>query len=535
MFQMNGYLIALVVFLAWIALVAIAKKKGWLERQSMSLWGPIIMWRTRKGRELIERLSSAKRLWTFYGRASLWICAGAMVTMMVLLLWQATIVPRIERAPSPELLLGVPGINPVIPVGYGILGLAVALVVHEFAHGIMTRRGDMNIKSLGLLFMVFPIGAFVEPDQKQLEATTRERRSKMFAAGPASNLVLALITLGIFSGVMMSAVVPTHDGALVVGVVPDSPVDRAGITPYSVISSVGGLAISSPDELEDREADPGSTVSVIYHFGGELTTAENVVDGMVVAYAVDGFAADNAGLEAGMVLVSLDDVTILNVDSLRGVMEDTVAGQALNITAMRLDDVSGEYVVAEDISEVQLSDKGEYFAEFYPDENDPSYYGRGFLCAGFLMLGADCRDPEYYASTLAHPFSDDRSIGDFSMSWLRLIALPFLELAPLRSPVTDLYQPAGAFDWMPDSAFWMLTNAVYWIFWLNLMLGLTNVLPAVPLDGGYIFRDGMDYLLTKVNRHSTKEDRERLVGSLTMALALLVLSLILWQLIGPRF
>ena len=535
MFQMNGYLIALVIFLAWMALVITAKKRSWLEKRSMTLWGPIIMWRTRKGREFIEKLSSAKRLWTFFGKASLWICAGAMVTMMVLLLWQATIVPQIEKAPSPELILGVPGINPVIPVGYGILGLAVAMIAHEFAHGIMTRRGNMNIKSLGLLFLVFPIGAFVEPDEKQLETTTREKRSKVFAAGPASNLILALVTLGIFSGIMMAAAVPTHDGALVVGVVPDSPVDRAGITSYSVISSVGGLAIYSPDDLEEREADPGSMVSVSYHFGGELATAEDIVDGLVVAYAAEGYAADNAGLQAGMVLVSLNGTTILNIGSLRDVMDGTVAGQTVNVTVMRLDDASGTYIVAEEVSEIQLSDKGEYYADFYPDENEPSYYGKGFLCAGFLMLGADCRDPDYYAATLAHPFSGDRSIGDFSMSWLRLIALPFLELAPLRSPVTDLYQPAGAFDWMPDGAFWMLTNAVYWIFWLNLMLGLTNVLPAVPLDGGYLFRDGMDYLLTKVKRNSTREEREKLVGSLTMALALLVLSLILWQLIGPRF
>jgi membrane-associated protease RseP (regulator of RpoE activity) len=533
MFQMNGYLIALIIFLAWIALVMIAKRMNWLEKRSMSLFGPIIMWRTRKGREFIERLSSAARLWTFFGKASLWICAGAMVTMMVLLLWEATIVSQVEKAPSPELILGVPGINPIIPVGYGILGLAVAMVAHEFAHGIMTRRGNMNIKSLGLLFLVFPIGAFVEPDEKQLETTTRAKRSKVFAAGPASNLILALVTLGIFSGVLMASVVPSHEGTLVQGVVPDSPVDIAGITSYSVIHSVGGEAISSPEDMEDREATPGSLVSVGYRFGGEATTVD-VVDGLVVSYTVKGYAADEAGLDAGMVLVSLNDVTVLNIGSLRDIMGDTTAGQTVNVTVMRFDEFLDGFVVADDVSQIQLYDKGEFYAEFYPAENDPSYYGTGFLCAGFLMLGAECKESDYIASGLANPFRGDESVGDFSMSWLRLIALPFLELAPLRSPVTDLYEPSGSLDWMPDSAFWMLTNAVYWIFWLNLMLGLTNVLPAVPLDGGYLFRDGMDFLLTKVKRRSTKEERERIVGSITMALALLVLSLILWQLVGPR-
>jgi membrane-associated protease RseP (regulator of RpoE activity) len=83
--------------------------------------------------------------------------------------------------------------------------------------------------------------------------------------------------------------------------------------------------------------------------------------------------------------------------------------------------------------------------------------------------------------------------------------------------------------------FWLLTNSLYWIFWLNLMIGLTNVLPAVPLDGGYIFRDGLDYLIDRKGTKYTKEKRDQLVGSISIALALTVLALILWQLVGPAF
>ena len=531
---MNGYLIALVVFLVWMALVLLARKKGWLERYSMSLWGPIIMWRTRKGRELINRIATYERVWTYFGKASLWICAGAMATMMVLLLWQATIVPRIEKAPSPELILGVPGINPVIPVGYGILGLAVAMIVHEFSHGIMTRLGKMEITSLGLLFLVFPIGAFVEPDNKQLEGTTRGKRSKVFAAGPASNILFALVTLGLFSGVMMSAAVPVDDGALVVGVVEGSPASMAGLAPYTVVTVVDGEVMDGSDAIEERIAAPGAEVSVTYRLGGEEVVATNVTDGLAVAYVVKGYGADEAGLETGMVVISLDDEAVTNIDALRGIMEGTTSGQVVNVTVMSYDDDADAFVIDPDVASIQLSDKHEFYERFYPDENDPSYASQGYLGAGFLMLGLDVREPDHYANLLANPFSGDRSIGDFSMSWLRLIALPFLDLAPLRSPVTDLYEPGGSLAWMPDGAFWILTNSLYWIFWINLMLGLTNVLPAVPLDGGYIFRDGMDYALTKVNKDSTKEQRDRTTSSVTMFLALLVLFLIMWQLIGPR-
>ena len=531
---MNGYLIALIVFIAWVSLVLLAHKKGWLQRHSMNLWGPIIMWRTRKGRELIDRVAGRRLLWTVFGKASLWICAGAMLTMMLLLLWQATIVPRLETAPSPKLIVGIPGINPVIPVGYGIVGLAVALVVHEFAHGVMTRWGKMDITSIGLLFLVFPIGAFVEPDNKQLEVTTREKRSKVFAAGPASNIIVAIITLSLFSGVMMSGVTATDDGALVTGVVEGSPANLAGLTSYSMVTSVGGVPVSSLEAFEERVSDPGALVDITYLHGGEEEVAAEVVDGVVVAYTVRDYAAAEAGLEPGMVLVSLNGTEITTRDVLSDAMAETTAGQVVDVVVMEYDDATETFVISESITEVELSDKYAFYEEFYPDENEPSYADVGYLGAGFIMLGVDVREPEYYANMLANPFSGDRTLDDFSMSWLRLIALPFLELAPLRSPVTDLYEPTGGLDWMPDDAFWLLTNSLYWIFWLNLMLGLTNVLPAVPLDGGYIFRDGMDFILVKLRRGSSKEERDKMVGSITLFLALLVLTLILWQLIGPR-
>jgi membrane-associated protease RseP (regulator of RpoE activity) len=86
---------------------------------------------------------------------------------------------------------------------------------------------------------------------------------------------------------------------------------------------------------------------------------------------------------------------------------------------------------------------------------------------------------------------------------------------------------------MPDSLFWLLTNALYWIFWINLMLGLTNVLPAVPLDGGYLFRDSLDYVVEKLKKGYSKEQRDKVVASVTLAFALGVLFLIVWQLVGP--
>lgn len=531
---MNGYLIALVILSAWVAAVYFLNRSKWFERHGMSLMGPMVMWKTRKGREFIDRVALMKRLWTFYGRLSLWICAGAMITIMVLLLWEATIVSQVEKAPSPELILGIPGINPVIPLWYGILGLVVAIVVHELSHGILTRLGGMKIVSLGVLFFVFPVGAFVEPDEGQLQSASRRKRAKVFAAGPASNLILAMVILGLFSGVMMSSVEPVHDGALATGIVEGSPAYYADIPQTSVLVSVGGYDVASAEEVDDLSGlDPGTGITVDYYYEGQLTSAENVVYGMVVSYAVEGYAAGDGGLEAGMVLVSLNGTTIRNLEDLRDAMSLTVADQTVPVSVMTYDESSDAFVSDSAVTNLTLSDKHDFYSEYYPDENEGSFQGVGYLGAGFLPMGLNLRDADYYSSLLANPFEGDKTIDEFSMSWLRLIALPFLDLAPIRSPVTDIYEPSGGLSWMPEGAFWVLANSLYWIFWLNLMIGLTNVLPAVPLDGGYLFRDAFDYIISKVRSGYTKEQRDKVVGSITLAFALMVLFLILWQLVGP--
>mgnify|MGYP001765325051 CR=1 FL=1 len=530
---MNGYLIALIVFVAWIALIYALHKSKWLERHNMSLYGPMIMWKTTKGKDFIDRLASRKTFWKLYGMASLWICAVAMGLITLLLLWEATIVPQIEEAPAPELILGIPGLNPVIPLGYGILGLVIAIVVHEMSHGVMTRLGGMKVMSMGVVFLVFPAGAFVEPDEHELRSTTRAKRSKVYAAGPASNILLSLIILGLFSGVMMSSVEPVHDGALTTGVVAGSPAEIAGISPTSVVVSIGGSVIASASDFEDRTASsPGTNVTVEYYFKGELRSAE-VMDGVVVAYVAEGFAAYEGGIRTGMVLVSVDGSTIDSTEALSEEMLGKHAGQTVTVVVMSYSDSAGAFVVDTSITVLTLSDKWDYYEEYDPDNNDPSYQGIGYLGGGFLSMGLRTADADYYSAVLSRPFEGDSDLSDFSNSWLRLIALPFLDLAPLRSPVTDLYEPSGWFAWMPDSAFWLLTNSFYWIFWLNLMIGLTNVLPAVPLDGGYLFRDAFDYLVDRKGTKYTKEKREQLVGTISIAFALLILALILWQLVGP--
>jgi membrane-associated protease RseP (regulator of RpoE activity) len=67
-----------------------------------------------------------------------------------------------------------------------------------------------------------------------------------------------------------------------------------------------------------------------------------------------------------------------------------------------------------------------------------------------------------------------------------------------------------------------------------MMLGVTNTLPAVPLDGGYIFKDTLSGLIRRIRPGMDEKKVDNFVRGISLGLALIILFLILWTLIGPR-
>ncbi len=423
----------------WVALYALDRRKL-LEKHSLSLAGPILMWKTQKGRDLIDRIARPKRFWRFFGDLSLVLVAVTMVGTTALLVWEATLVQSAAvraNPPSLNLLLGLPVVNPLIPFGYGVFGLAVAIILHEFSHGILSRVAGIKIRSLGGVFVIVPIGAFVEPDEDELRAMPRRERARLYAAGPATNIVLALLFAFIFSGVMMGSVVPVHDG---VGIVAfsgeNSPAMLANVTQYSIITSVNDTDVHTYAEFQAAMARvrPNETIN--------LTTYDN------------------------------------------GVTRD-------------------------------------YQITTIADPEDPSRPLIG-------IFGIDV-STDYY-----HPLTNPDRFGGVPYAILSYISLPFQGRAPIQDPAIRFYQVTGPWAAVPAPLFWLLANTFYWLFWLNAMLGATNALPAVPLDGGYIFKDMLEGLVTRVKRGIAAEARDRIVKQVTYLFALFILALILWQMIGPR-
>ena len=444
-----GWYLFAAFLLAWVTGVRWADNEGYIEKYNMDLvWGrSFLMWRTDWGKNFIEKVSKNKPFWRRVG--DVWVVTVflIMIFMFLLLLWQATLAWQIPKssAVSPKMMIGLPGLNPVIPLWYGILALVIAMVVHEFSHGILSRVADVKVKALGLLMFIFPVGAFVEPDEEEMKNMKKWERMRLYAAGPGSNMVIAIIFSFLFSSVMVESLEPSNEGVL--------------------------------------------SASVVIDYGGA-----------------------EAGLEPWMLITEVNEQTVTNAEEFSNIMNETYAGQIVNVSVLNKGNP--------ETYQVTLSDKGSYYLKYYPDSYESWMSGKGFM--GIAVV-----DPGLVTDSLANPGSNGGTM-------LQYITLPFQKLQPFPEHFTALFEPTGLTGVIPDNLFWILANAFYWIFWLNLMVGLTNALPAVPLDGGFIFADGVTGVLDKFKSGMSQARKEGIVDNLVGFLAFSVLFLIVWQLIGPR-
>ncbi len=530
---MNGYIIALALILGFPLIAYILQKKGILQRYNMELYGPFIMWKTKKGREFIDRSARKReRFWERYADFSLGVIFFFMVFSTLLLIWVAMLASRIpaSKAPSPQMMLGIPGINPIIPLWYGILGLAVAIIFHEFSHGILSRVAKVTIKSLGLLFFIVPVGAFVEPDDEEVNRLPRRKRMRMYAVGPSANIFLAIIFAFLFIGAA-SQIQPIHDGIVVYGVYPDSPASDV-LTPGEEIISINGTEISSPEELLDFPFPPANKSVSVMVFDGHEAKNISITSGLIIVDVTEGYAAANSGIKEGMMISSLNGSLIHNYSEFLRALSHIKPGQTVSISLYERNE-NGVYVHSQ-INHITFTteDKYSYYAKYLPSLNREEYRGKAIMGVSVREFGLYPVDPEYIPRTLAHPFWGVHNMDDFVSSSLRYLSLPVTGIMGIADKTSGLYT-YGALNFLGPSGFWVLANTLYWIFWLNLMVGITNALPAIPLDGGFIFRDAVSWIIEKIRRIE-KEKADRIAGSISTATAFFILFLILWQIIAPR-
>ncbi|MDO8740947.1 MAG: site-2 protease family protein [Candidatus Woesearchaeota archaeon] len=162
----------------------------------------MIMYRTSFGLKFMNSVAKKRRNlvqflgYTFIGLAFLGMVYISVAIIVVIIMF--LIKPAAVDTGFVLVLPGtsIPGIG-YLSFWYWIISIFILAIVHEFAHGIVARAHDLDLKSSGFAFLAIflPVipAAFVEPDEKKLVKRKDIVQYSVFAAGPMANIILAFI------------------------------------------------------------------------------------------------------------------------------------------------------------------------------------------------------------------------------------------------------------------------------------------------------------------------------------------------------
>jgi membrane-associated protease RseP (regulator of RpoE activity) len=207
----------------------------------------VLMRRTKRFTDLLDRIAKlSPRVWRFVGTVAVVVCFFAMaygtylIGQTAYLVYQGVIdQPGLQIAlpiPSSQMSVGPGFIG--IPFWFWIVVIAVILIPHETFHGIISRAHNIRLKNVGLMLMAIIPGAFVEPDEKQLNKSRLMPKLRVFAAGTFINFAIGLSILFIVQSALWA---PNVSGLLVTSVNQTSPAGIAGITSGTIIETIDGV------------------------------------------------------------------------------------------------------------------------------------------------------------------------------------------------------------------------------------------------------------------------------------------------------
>jgi membrane-associated protease RseP (regulator of RpoE activity) len=237
----------------------------------------LILIHTPFGLELFDKVAKW-RIARFYARFNTYLMP-AITALAIFLIVGALLVMFANaqaregvRGVGPAANLLIPGLNPFLPITYGLAALVITIIIHEAGHGIVARVYNIRVDSTGLvLFLGIPIGAFVNIERDELNRATLKQKSAVLTAGPLNNMILAGACL-IAMYFVVSTLTPLPPdpnapqfGVMVVSVNDGSLAQAMGMEAESVIQYVAGQQITSLDDLsESLRRNLGSTVEITW-------------------------------------------------------------------------------------------------------------------------------------------------------------------------------------------------------------------------------------------------------------------------------
>ncbi|MFZ2095651.1 MAG: M50 family metallopeptidase [Anaerolineales bacterium] len=172
-----------------------------------------------------------------------------------------------------------------------VIALGALIFIHEFGHFIVCKILHIEVEEFGFgyppraltLFEAggtkftlnwLPFGGFVRPKGEQdpdipggMAAANPWKRIAVLLAGPIMNLALAMVLFITIYGII--GLLPDRNRVQLVGIVPNSPADAAGLQSGDILVSVNGVPIHNLDAVKPIiMTNPGKPIDFVYERNG---------------------------------------------------------------------------------------------------------------------------------------------------------------------------------------------------------------------------------------------------------------------------
>jgi membrane-associated protease RseP (regulator of RpoE activity) len=321
---------------------------------------------------------------------------------------------------------------------------------------------------------------------------------------------------------------------MIVDVQEGSPAYGSGIRENMVITQIDDTPISNVNEMLQYLSglEKGTWVTVyaasdrkVLSYEAQVIDTDIKPSGILIQSIVDQGPASAAGLEAGMHITYIDGSPIRSYTDFRNIMNSSRPGQEMIVSAI-IGDATGDAVRTDDYN-VTLAE--------HPDIENKGFLGVVTSMDGQVATSLGITVGEFPATAYLNLFKSIPQMLTEITGWVILLGLPIIGFAGEGFPgfsgtLAQFYEPVGWAEPFGIGVFW-LANALLWIGWLNFYVGLFNCLPAVPLDGGHIFRDYTNAFIYRIT--GDEEKAERLSILIAASFAMLILLSFLFMIFGP--
>jgi membrane-associated protease RseP (regulator of RpoE activity) len=227
-------------------------------------------------------------------------------------------------------------------------------------------------------------------------------------------------------------------------------------------------------------------ILLILFMGLVTPVSQPVIQGVYKDYPAAG-----AGIPPGSIVTAVNGIPVASRADVSAILNTTKPGNTLTLTVEK-DKIVKDYQLTLSAWPGDIPDRTSGFmgVEYYD--------GTAVMAVVQGMLS-----PLGFFQFLIIPFANDSGIQ-------------FLRILAFETPDTVYYK-------VPFEGFWGIIHLLFWCAWININVGIFNAIPMVPLDGGYIFKEGVDRLL---DRRGLLKYSSYVTGAVSYLMLVVLVSLI---------